>query len=236
MRTNGARPTKHTHVINSKSSSTGFLLYMIKILCHVADRFAWWQAGQWSQLIKLAVSRGPRVVVLYIMVSIRFLLAIFKWGCWVFHFVLRVLLPLIGWRKAGRWRDGQEVCGKRASCSLAGRGLRAGVETDISLSIHNTGCFKTPDGFWNLKKPACPVTAASILTVIMYSDAWSVELKRWSVQHRIAVVDLFINRELQQHRAVSDRSFKDVMLLASIFCYCGYWNDVKKYQWRTVNH
>ena len=61
----GARPSKHTHAINCKSSSTGFLLYMINIVCHVADRFAWWQAAQRSQLIKLAVSRGPRVVVLY---------------------------------------------------------------------------------------------------------------------------------------------------------------------------
>jgi hypothetical protein len=65
--TNGARPAKHTHAINRKSSSTGFVLYMIKIVCPVADRFAWWQAAQRSQLIKLAVSRGPRVVVQYIL-------------------------------------------------------------------------------------------------------------------------------------------------------------------------
>jgi len=117
--TNGALPTKHTHVICRKASSTGFLLYMIKFIRHVADRFAWWQEARCE-------SGSTRCSSVYIAVSIRFLLA-FRGGCWVFQFVLWVLLPLMGWHKAGRWRDGQEVCGKRwcdkrASCIWAGRG------------------------------------------------------------------------------------------------------------------
>jgi hypothetical protein len=46
---------------------------------------------------------------------------------------------------------------------------------------------------FEIRKSACPRRGASILTVTMYSDVWSlVELERWSVQHRIAAVELFI--------------------------------------------
>jgi hypothetical protein len=45
-------------------------------------------------------------------------------------------------------------------------------------------------------KPAWPLRGASILTVTMYSDVWSlVEMERWSVQKRIAAVELFIKTE-----------------------------------------
>jgi len=41
-------------------------------------------------------------------------------------------------------------------------------------------------------KPACPLSGTSIQTIVMYSDA---EKKRWSVQHRFAAVELFIQTE-----------------------------------------
>jgi hypothetical protein len=61
--------------------------------------------------------------------------------------------------------------------------------------------------FW---KPACPLRGASKLTVTMYSDVWSlVEMKRWSVQHRIAAVNCLSKQSLLQlHRVVSNSSFR----------------------------
>ena len=42
-------------------------------------------------------------------------------------------------------------------------------------------------------KPACQLRAAFVLTVITYSAVWNlVEMEHWSVQHRIARVELFI--------------------------------------------
>jgi hypothetical protein len=39
-------------------------------------------------------------------------------------------------------------------------------------------------------KPACHLSTALFLTVIMYSDVWNlVEMERCSAQHRIAAVD-----------------------------------------------
>ena len=44
--------------------------------------------------------------------------------------------------------------------------------------------------FFEIRKPTCQLHAASVLTVIIYSDVWSlVEMERWSVQHRTAAVD-----------------------------------------------
>ena len=43
---------------------------------------------------------------------------------------------------------------------------------------------------FDIRKPACQLRAAFILTVIMHNDVWSlVEMERWSVQHRTAAVD-----------------------------------------------
>jgi hypothetical protein len=37
---------------------------------------------------------------------------------------------------------------------------------------------------FEIRKPACQQSAAFELTIIMYSDVWSlVEVERWSVQH-----------------------------------------------------
>jgi len=45
-------------------------------------------------------------------------------------------------------------------------------------------------------KPAWQLSAALVPTVIMYGDVWSfVEMDRWSVQHRIAAVELCITTE-----------------------------------------
>jgi hypothetical protein len=50
---------------------------------------------------------------------------------------------------------------------------------------------------FEIRKPACQLHAIFILTIIMYSDVWSlVEMERWSLQHQIAAVELFIKTEL----------------------------------------
>jgi hypothetical protein len=63
-----------------------------------------------------------------------------------------------------------------------------------------------------------------ILTTIMYSDVWSlVEMEQWSVQHHMATdMELSKHSLLQLQSVVSHSTFKDVMLLAAILCYCGY--------------
>jgi hypothetical protein len=62
----------------------------------------------------------------------------------------------------------------------------------------------------------------------MYSDVWSlVEMEHWSVQHRIAAVELFIKTESVTATQLGfDSIFRDVMLLAAILCYCVYRNGV----------
>jgi hypothetical protein len=62
----------------------------------------------------------------------------------------------------------------------------------------------------------------------MYSDVWSlVEMECWSVQNRIAAVELFIKTESVTATQLGfDSIFRDVMLLAAILCYCGYQNGV----------
>jgi len=87
-------------------------------------------------------------------------------------------------------------------------------------------------------KPACLLCATFVLTIIMYSDIWSlVEMECWSVQHWTQQWNCLSKwRRLQLHSVVSISSFKDVMLLAAILCYCGYWKGIKKDQWRRVNH
>jgi hypothetical protein len=42
----------------------------------------------------------------------------------------------------------------------------------------------------------CLLSATSIVTVINYSDFWSLgDMQRWSVQHHIAAVESFIKTE-----------------------------------------
>ena len=71
-------------------------------------------------------------------------------------------------------------------------------------------------------KLACPLSATSILTVIMYSDVWSlVDMGRRSVLHRIAAVELFIKTEfvtaiqrgLRQHFQRRDVPTRSALLL-----------------------
>jgi hypothetical protein len=50
---------------------------------------------------------------------------------------------------------------------------------------------------FEIRKPACQLCAIFILTIIMYSDVWSlVEMECWSLQHQFAAVELFIKTEL----------------------------------------
>jgi hypothetical protein len=69
-----------------------------------------------------------------------------------------------------------------------------------------------------------------MLTIIMYSDVWSlVEMERWSVQHCVWQWSYLSKQSLLQlNSVVSDSSFKDVRVLATILYYCGYQNGVKK--------
>jgi hypothetical protein len=50
---------------------------------------------------------------------------------------------------------------------------------------------------FEIRKPASPLSAATVLTVIMYSgDVWGlVEMEGWSVRHRFAAVELFIKTD-----------------------------------------
>jgi len=71
---------------------------------------------------------------------------------------------------------------------------------------------------FKILKSECPQCAASILTVTIYSDVWSlVEMERWSVHHRIAAVELVIATESITDCAVSANSYKDMMLLAVLW-------------------
>ena len=68
-------------------------------------------------------------------------------------------------------------------------------------------------------KPACFVHATPILTIIMYSDVWSlVEMGCWWVDHHTAAVELSKQSLLQLHSMVSDSWFKDMIPLAAILC------------------
>jgi len=91
---------------------------------------------------------------------------------------------------------------------------------------------------FEIRKPACQLSAAFVLTIIMYSDVWSlVEVERCSVKHWMRQWNCLSKQSwLQLQSVISISSFKDVMLLAAVLCYCGYYNRVKKDQWRTVNH
>jgi len=43
----------------------------------------------------------------------------------------------------------------------------------------------------------CQLCVTFILMIIMYNDVWSlVEMERWSVQHQIAAVELFIKKNV----------------------------------------
>ena len=90
---------------------------------------------------------------------------------------------------------------------------------------------------YEIRKPACQLSAAFVLT-IMYSDVWSlVEVEQWSVKHWMQHWNCLSKQSwLQLHSVISISSFKDVMFLATVLCYFGYCNRVKKDQWRTVNH
>jgi len=57
---------------------------------------------------------------------------------------------------------------------------------------NNTGASRHLTVF-EIWKAACQLSTASILTVIMYNDVWSlVDVEHWSVQQRIAALELFI--------------------------------------------
>ena len=77
-------------------------------------------------------------------------------------------------------------------------------------------------------KPACPLSGASIQTIITYSDE---QKERWSVQQRNCLPKQSL---LQLYSMVSDSGFLDMMLLAVIICYCGYLNGFMKDQWRII--
>jgi hypothetical protein len=48
------------------------------IVCHFTYHFAWQQTAQQALLIQFVMSWGPCIVVKFVMVSARFLLAILK--------------------------------------------------------------------------------------------------------------------------------------------------------------
>jgi len=58
----------------------------------------------------------------------------------------------------------------------------------------------------------------------MYSDVWNLdEMKRWSVQHHIAAVELFIKTEsVTAIQCRFQQQFQKREVLAEILCYCGF--------------
>ena len=86
-----------------------------------------------------------------------------------------------------------------------------------------TECTKNTQWFWNL-------------TVIIYSNVLNlVDGVLVSETLHCGSGIVYQKRVLQLQDVVTDSIFKDVMLLVAIHCYCGYWNSIKKDQWRTVN-
>ena len=90
---------------------------------------------------------------------------------------------------------------------------------------------------FEIRKTACQLISAFVLTVVMYSAICSsVEMERCQRSTALRQSIVCQNSLLQLHSVVSVSSFKDLMLLAAILCYCGYRNGVKKDQWWTVNN
>jgi hypothetical protein len=80
-------------------------------------------------------------------------------------------------------------------------------------------------------KPMCLLSATSILTVINYSDVWSLaDMQRWSMQHHIAAVESFIKTESvtvkqhgfwQQFHRCDAPSHNTLLLWVSKWCQVG---------------
>jgi copper(I)-binding protein len=59
--------------------------------------------------------------------------------------------------------------------------VSSGLDQTAFMNIQ--GASKTPDNILNLKT-SMPATRAFVLTIVMYSDVWSlVEMEYWSVRH-----------------------------------------------------
>jgi hypothetical protein len=67
--------------------------------------------------------------------------------------------------------------------TLKQKGLEMEVPISaIFLEVYTYRCVKHPTVF-EIQKPTCQLSAAFVLTIIMYSDVWSlVEVECWSVQ------------------------------------------------------
>jgi hypothetical protein len=110
--------------------------------------------------------------------------------------------------------------------------------------IHKTGCFK--DTWRYLKFENQRARWAPLMTVIMYSDAWSlVDMERWSVKHRIAAVELFVNIESvtatqrgfrQQFQRCDSYGRNTLLLWVSKWCQEGSVEDSKPQGWPVSAH
>jgi hypothetical protein len=81
---------------------------------------------------------------------------------------------------------------------------------------------------FEIRKSACQLSVAFVLTVTMYSDVWSLVEMEHQCNTELRPWIVYQDSLLQLHSVVSFSSFKDVMLLAAVLCYCGYRNGVKK--------
>ena len=106
------------------------------------------------------------------------------------------------------------------------------THTRIADCVKNTWRFLK---FENQRPSDAPFSYRQSSCTVMFGVQlrWSAgqcnnELRQWNCLSK--------QIRLQPHSVVSDRIFKDVILLAAILCCCGYRNDVKKDQWRTVKH
>jgi hypothetical protein len=72
-------------------------------------------------------------------------------------------------------------------------------------------------------KPAFSLSAVSILTIIIYSNVWSLDEKQCCLmQHHTVVVELLIKTEsVTAIQCGFQQQFKGVKFLATIIGYCG---------------
>jgi hypothetical protein len=107
---------------------------------------------------------------------------------------------LDSWIKKQLIKDGLQECNKRAMeqklCFISQcASLFSSQKWWLQLCFQSFLTYKMYQEHlmvFEIWKPACPLSGASIQIITTYSD---VEKERWSVQHRIVAVELFIKTE-----------------------------------------
>ena len=130
------------------------------------------------------------------------------------------------------------ICKVLSYCHLNSKRSRHYINCSHYSSLCSTGCVRNTWWFLkfeNLGAHYAPLACWPSSFTVMFGallrgstgqcNAALQELKRFCKQS-----------PLELYSVVSVSSFKFVMRLAALLCYCGYWSGVKKDQRRTVNH